>query len=118
MAAHIIGPASDFPPGSHRLVEIRNIAIGIFNVAGVLYALPNVCPHQAGPLCAGTINGTMIRNAETGWRHAWVRNGEILTCPWHGIEFDIRTGRALASPRLRVRQYPVAVEDGLVKIIL
>ena len=81
-----------------------------------LYALPNVCPHQFGPLCAGTVNGTMACSAETGWRFAWVREGEIVTCPWHGIEFDITTGRSLASPRLRVRTYPVIVEDGQIKV--
>ena len=47
-----------------------------------------------------------------------VREGEILTCPWHGLEFDLTTGRCLANPRVRVRQYPVAVEDGLVKLLL
>jgi nitrite reductase (NADH) small subunit len=45
-----------------------------------------------------------------------VREGEIVTCPWHGIEFDITTGKSLSSPRLRVRTYPVAVEDGQVKV--
>jgi nitrite reductase/ring-hydroxylating ferredoxin subunit len=118
MAEHVVGPVSDFPPGTHRIVKIRNVEMGIFNVAGVFYALPNVCPHQVGPLCTGTVNGTMIRNAETGWRHVWARNGEILTCPWHGIEFDIATGQSLSSPRLKVRTYPVTVEDGYVKLTL
>ncbi|MER3438305.1 MAG: (2Fe-2S)-binding protein [Chloroflexota bacterium] len=119
MPEHVIGTAADFPPGSSRVVTVRNVEIGIFNVSGTLYALPNICPHQFGPLCRGTVNGTMICNAETGWKHQWVRNGEFLTCPWHGIEFDITTGRALANPKLRVRQYPVTVDaEGLVKITL
>jgi nitrite reductase/ring-hydroxylating ferredoxin subunit len=58
----------------------------------------------------------MVCNAETDWRHAWLREGEILTCPWHGIEFDLITGVSLASPKLRVRRYPITVEDGQVKV--
>jgi nitrite reductase (NADH) small subunit len=118
MAEHFVGPISDFPVGSHRVVTIRNVQIGVFNVDGTLHALPNVCPHQFGPLCAGTVNGTMVCNAETEWKHAWLHDGEILTCPWHGIEFNLTTGVSLASRRLRVRRYPVSVEDGQVKITL
>jgi nitrite reductase (NADH) small subunit len=118
MAEHIVGPIADFPVGSHRVVMIRNVQIGVFNVDGTLHALPNVCPHQFGPLCAGTVNGTMACSAATDWKFEWVREGEIVTCPWHGIEFDIATGKSLSSPRLRVRTYPVAVEDGQVKVTI
>jgi nitrite reductase/ring-hydroxylating ferredoxin subunit len=116
MAEHIVGRVDDFPPGTHRVVTVGRIEVGVFNVGGRFHALPNVCPHQFGPLCAGTVNGTTACSAETGWAFAWVREGEIVTCPWHGIEFDIATGQSLSSPRLRVRTYPVAVEDGQVKV--
>ncbi len=118
MAVHIIAPVIEFPVGSHRVVKIRNLEIGVFNVDGRFYALPNVCTHQFGPLCDGTVNGTTACNAATGWRFAWVREGEIVTCPWHGLEFDITTGRCLALPKVRVRQYPVVVEDGMVLLTL
>jgi nitrite reductase (NADH) small subunit len=109
MAEHIIGTVSDFPVGSSAVVKIRNVEIGVFNVNGTLYALPNVCPHQFGPLCTGGVNGTMVSNEDTDWNLEWAREGEILTCPWHGIEFDITTGQALASRRLKVRQYTISV---------
>ncbi|MDP9374983.1 MAG: Rieske 2Fe-2S domain-containing protein [Chloroflexota bacterium] len=118
MAEHTVGPAADFPPGTHRVVKVRNVEIGVFNVGGRYYALPNVCTHQFGPLCEGTVNGTTACNAATGWRYAWVRDGEIVTCPWHGMEFDITTGRCLANPKVRLRSYPVTVEDGQVKLVL
>ena len=118
MAEHLIGPEAEFPPGTHRVVRVRSLAVGVFNVAGRFYALPNVCTHQFGPLCEGTVNGTTACDAATGWRFAWVRDGEIVTCPWHGLEFDITTGRCLANPRVRLRSYPVSVEDGQVKLIL
>jgi nitrite reductase/ring-hydroxylating ferredoxin subunit len=118
MTDYIAGPVADFPPGAHRIVTLGRAEVGIFNVDGRFYALPNICPHQFGPLCAGAVNGTTACSAETGWRFAWVREGEVLTCPWHGIEFDITTGRSLSSPRLRVRTYPVAVVDGQVTVTI
>jgi nitrite reductase (NADH) small subunit len=116
MAEHIIGPVSDFPSGSHRVVQLGRVAVGIFNVDGQFHALLNICPHQFGPLCEGTVNGTTACSAETDWQFAWVRQGEIVTCPWHGIEFDIASGKSLSSPKLMVRTYQVVVEDGLVKL--
>lgn len=118
MAEHIVGTVDDFPLGSHRVVQVGRIEVGVFNIDGALHALPNVCPHQFGPLCEGTVNGTTACSAATGWQFAWVREGEVVTCPWHGIEFDITTGKALSSPRLKVRTYRVTVEDGHVKVTL
>jgi nitrite reductase (NADH) small subunit len=118
MAEYAVGPVAEFPPGTHRVVRVRSLEVGVFNVHGRFYALPNVCTHQFGPLCEGTINGTMVCNAATGWRHEWARDGEILTCPWHGLEFDLTTGRCLARPTIRLRMYPVTVEDGQVTLHL
>ncbi len=108
---HAVGPASDFPPGSHRVVRAGRFELGIFNVQGTYYALLNICPHQYGPVCTGPLSGQMTCNADTGWRHHWQRDGEIITCPWHGLEFDVVTGRSLAYPKLRVRQFPVRLVD-------
>jgi nitrite reductase (NADH) small subunit len=116
VAEHNAGPLSDFPPGSHKVVRLGRVEVGIFNVDGTLHALPNVCPHQFGPLCEGTVNGTTACSAATNWQFAWVRDGEIVTCPWHGIEFDIATGVSLVTSRLKVRTYPVRVEDGQVVV--
>ena len=111
MAEHVIGAVADFPVGSNTIVKIRNIEIGVFNVNGTLYALPNVCPHQFGPLCTGGVNGTMVSGPDTDWHYEWSREGEILTCPWHGLEIDITTGKALANPMVGVRQYAISVVD-------
>jgi nitrite reductase/ring-hydroxylating ferredoxin subunit len=118
MASHVVGAVEDFPPGSHKVVKVGRAEIGVFNVRGQFYALPNLCTHQFGPLCEGTVNGTTACTAESGWRIEWVRDGEILTCPWHGLEFDITTGECVAAPRVRLRQYAVTVQDGQVVVKL
>ncbi len=113
---HVVGLVGDFPPGTHKVVRVRNMDIGIFNVGGTFYALLNVCPHQYGPLCSGPVGGQMICNAATEWRFQWVRSGEIVTCPWHGLEFDLTTGQCLATKKYRVRQFPLQVVDGELRL--
>lgn len=118
MADYVVGETGEFPVGAHRIVKAGKADVGVFNVRGKLYALPNVCPHQAGPLCTGPVGGSMVCNAATNWRHEWRHDGEIVTCPWHGLEFDIATGRCLASTRYRLRTYPVRVEADRVIVSL
>lgn len=115
---HIVGRVDDFAPGQGKVVTIRGIEIGVFRVAGAFYALPNLCVHQWGPLCAGKVTGTLTASPETNWKYAWVREGEILVCPWHSLEFDLTTGQCLAYPRVKLRQYPVVVEDDVVKVVV
>jgi nitrite reductase (NADH) small subunit len=112
----VVGPVSELPPGRHKIVRVRNMEVGVFNVNGTFYALHNSCPHQFGPLCTGPVGGEMICNARTGWRFEWRRDGEILTCPWHGSEFDLTTGECLTSKKHRVRRFPVHVVDGEVRL--
>jgi nitrite reductase (NADH) small subunit len=114
---HVVGSADDFPPGTHRVVTVGRREFGIFNIAGAFYALPNTCPHQAGPLCeASSTTGTLeISFEEDGTRtFTWAHEGEIVRCPWHGLEFHVPTGRCLAFPRLSVRAYEVVVEGSQV----
>ena len=64
----------------------------VFNVEGVLSALDGICPHQGGPLAAGLVEGTCV------------------TCPWHGWQFDVRTGQTPLNGRLRQPVFEVKVE--------
>jgi nitrite reductase/ring-hydroxylating ferredoxin subunit len=109
-----VAPVADIPPGSRRLVHVPGVGpVGVFNLGGEYYALKNVCPHQGGPLCQGRLTGTaepVFRNGEAP-QLRWVRDGEILRCPWHAWEFDIRTGQAIFDGRTRVATYPVERQE-------
>lgn len=110
MVKHIIGPTSELPVGSRKIVEINGRTIGVFNVNGTYYALRNLCPHQAAPLCKGLITGTTLPSQPGEYN--WTQDGEILRCPWHGWEFDITSGRSVFNPhKLRVKTYEVTVEQ-------
>ncbi len=112
MARHVVGKVSEVNPGERRIVEAEGRSIGVFNVAGDYFALRNSCPHQAAPLCLGSVKG-MTMPSKPG-EYIWAREGEILRCPWHGWEFDIKTGRSIFNPhRMRVKAYDVTIEQQL-----
>jgi nitrite reductase/ring-hydroxylating ferredoxin subunit len=109
MARHVVATVAEIPPGSRKIVEVAGRSIGIFNVGGAFFALRNRCPHQGGPLCTGTLWGSVT--ASVPGEYQYTRPGEIVRCPWHGWEFDVRTGQSWVDPaRLRVRRYEVSVE--------
>ena len=109
MARYVVAEAGEIPPGGRKIVEVAGRSIGIFNLGGEFFALRNRCPHQGGPLCEGKTWG--LAQARVPGEIEYVRPGEILTCAWHGWEFDIRTGEFLVNPRIKARTYPVTVEE-------
>ena len=109
MAAYVVATVGEIPPGKRKIVEVAGRSIGVFNVGGTFHALRNRCPHQGGPLCQGRLSGLVI-SSKPG-EYEYVRDGEILRCPWHGWEFDLKTGQSWFDPaRIRVRTYEVTVE--------
>jgi nitrite reductase/ring-hydroxylating ferredoxin subunit len=111
MTSFVVATVSEIAPGSRKIVEIAGRSIGVFNVGGEFYALRNRCPHQGGPLCQGRLAGTVASPKPGVYEYA--RDGEILRCPWHGWEFDLKTGQSWFDPAgTRVRTYAVTVELG------
>lgn len=105
---HVVAMAEELPVGERKVVTVNQREIGIFNVRGTYYALLNYCPHRAGPLCHGRQRPLVV--ADDVYQVEYEREDEILKCPWHQWEFDIKTGVALFDPQLRVRTYPVVQE--------
>lgn len=117
----VAGRVEEIPPGERVLiVPFRGRAgIGVFNVDGAYHALRNLCPHKLGPLCVGRVSGRPEASAPPSayaGEPAIARDGEIIRCPWHLWEFDLTTGQCLVDPQMRVKKYPVAIEDGEVVV--
>ena len=111
MARHVVAPVIEIAPGTCKIVSIAGREIGIFNVNDEFFALINRCPHEGAPLCIGPILGRFT--ADRPGEYRLERVGEMLRCPWHGWEFDIRTGQSYCDPkRFRAKAYPVNVEPG------
>ncbi|MBO0874620.1 MAG: Rieske (2Fe-2S) protein [Pseudonocardia sp.] len=107
-----VGPkVSDVPEGGRYIGEFGGRSIGILNVEGRFHAFLNRCPHLSGPLCEGEVLGLVYADGPGNLKFAPER--KMLTCPWHGWEFDLETGRSYVNPsRLRARRIPVEVENG------
>ena len=105
---HVVAPAAELPPGARKIVSVDGREIGVFNIGGDYYALRNTCPHRGAPLCHGRLRPLMV--APGVYQLDREREAEILKCPWHQWEFDVKTGRALYDDTMRVRTYRVAQE--------
>ena len=95
-----VAGVSELPVGSCKTVEANGRAIALFNVEGKVFALDNTCLHQGGPLGEGMLEG------------------DVVTCPWHMWEYNVRTGEKVGSPTLRVASYAVQVEGNDIKVAI
>ncbi len=94
-----IAPLSELPNGDRMFIEVDDEPIVIFNLAGNLYAIGDVCTHDGGPLGDGELIDHQV------------------ICPRHGAHFDIRNGKALTLPAVvDTPSYPVRVKDGMIEI--
>jgi 3-phenylpropionate/trans-cinnamate dioxygenase ferredoxin subunit len=94
-----IAPASELPNGERLFVELEGKSIVIFTIAGQFFSIADVCSHDDGPVGEGDIEGYTI------------------TCPRHGAEFDIRSGKVLQLPAVvDIPAYPVRVVDGMIQV--
>ena len=88
-----VGSVSDLKPGECKTVEPNGTAIALYNVGGRYLATSNTCPHRGGPLGEGALDG------------------EIITCPWHGFQYNVTNGQCSApNPALKVDAYQVSVQ--------
>jgi 3-phenylpropionate/trans-cinnamate dioxygenase ferredoxin subunit len=111
VSKHVVAAVRDLPAGSRKAVTIKGRPIVVFNLHGEFFGLLNRCPHQGAPLSEGFLGG-LLQGEEPG-KVDCTRLGEIIRCPWHGWEFDIRTGQSWCDPaRIKTRSYPVAVTRG------
>ena len=108
---YVVTRVEELQDGERLIVDVGGRSVGIFNVGGEFFAILNRCPHQGGPLCLGDVLDLVEASAPGDYR---VDPGvKLLSCPWHGWEFDLRTGQSYLDPaRTRVRAYGVEVASG------
>ncbi len=87
-----VAKVNEMPPGSAREFQADGRMIALFNVDGSFHAVDNTCLHRGGPLGQGTLEG------------------EVVTCPWHGWQYNVKTGEAVFNEQIKVQCYEVRVE--------
>jgi nitrite reductase/ring-hydroxylating ferredoxin subunit len=111
------GRVEDYAAGEVRLWPTRTGSIGVVRTAQGFYALRNRCPHQAGPICAGKVTGTMLPSRPHEDRYD--ASTPVIRCPLHRWEFRLTDGRSTSAiTRKRLVTYGVEIEDGAVYVLL
>lgn len=93
-----VAKTMDIQEGAAKVVEVDGKPIALFNVHGKFFAMDNTCAHRGGPLGEGMIDDN------------------IVTCPWHGWQWDVTCGKSLFNPNVTLKTYPVVVEASEIKI--
>ncbi len=102
-----IGVPADIPEGTRKIVYVAGRSVGVFNQGGQYFALHNICPHRGAPVCTGRLRPRIEDGDGSEFRYS--PQDEVLKCPWHQWEFDLRTGHALHGD-LAITTYAVEVE--------
>ena len=95
-----IARADEIPPGTGKELAAGGRVVALYNVDGTFCALDGVCPHAGGPLGQGILTG------------------DVVTCPWHGWQFDVTSGRHCLNANLQHTTFPVRVEGDRVLVEL
>ncbi len=94
-----VAKVADVRPGEAKVVLVAGRPLALFNVNGTFYATDNTCLHRGGPVGEGFLEGA------------------VVTCPWHGWQYDVKTGQSFTNPAARLRTYRVVVEADDVKVV-
>jgi nitrite reductase/ring-hydroxylating ferredoxin subunit len=120
--AHVyVGKQSDFEDRGRKVVARGDLEIGVFRVDGQFYAYENRCPHVRGPVCQGRILSRVVEvlnDDKTSRGQKWSDTDVDIICPWHGWEFDLKTGRHAGNPNFRLKAFDVSVKDGEVYVVV
>jgi nitrite reductase/ring-hydroxylating ferredoxin subunit len=117
MAEQFVGKVSEFQDGDRRIIFVGDNEIGVFRHEGQFVAYSNFCLHQGGPACEGLTIAKVeerIMPDKTS-RGLYFSETEMhFVCPWHGYEYDMKTGECVSDRKLKLRKYKVVEkEDGV-----
>lgn len=111
MARVVVAEVGEIPKGGSKRLTLKGRPVAVFNQQDEFFALLDRCPHEGASLCKGARVG-MTRSAAAG-TYEYSRAGEMVRCPWHGWEFDLRTGQSYCDPgKMQVRTFKVSVVEG------
>ena len=110
-----IGAASEFSDPGRKIVGFGNFEVGVFKLDGEFYAYLNLCPHMGGPVCQGKMIAKVeeiIAEDRTSKGMAFSKTKLHIVCPWHGYEYNIKTGCHQGNSRIRLRKAEMTIRDG------
>jgi nitrite reductase/ring-hydroxylating ferredoxin subunit len=112
---HRVAAAGDLAEGARLIIDIGDVTIGLFRVDSAVFAYRNVCPHQGGPACQGRLVPRVRENLDDGKRStgmAFDESDPHVVCPWHGLEFSIKTGHHVTNENYALERFPSEEREG------
>jgi nitrite reductase (NADH) small subunit len=110
-----IGSVQEFSDPGRKVIALDRFEVAVFKLDGEFFAYLNHCPHMGGPVCQGKMIAKVdeiIADDRTSKGMAFSKTRMHIVCPWHGYEFDIRTGVHPGNARARLRKVAVVVSEG------
>ncbi|MGY6211135.1 Rieske (2Fe-2S) protein [Cytobacillus firmus] len=103
-------PSDQLKSGSRKIIKLDQLEIALLNINEKLYAIRNECPHQGISMIYGPVTGTMVSSKPQEYKYGY--DNEIIKCPLHGWEFNLKTGKSLFSPeKVSLLTYDVRREN-------
>ena len=93
-----VAKTDEVAAGQGIVAEVKDMCVAVFNVDGAFHVIDNTCMHRGGPLGEGDVDG------------------EVVSCPWHGWEYNVKTGHCVNNPSSHVKSYPTKVENDEIQI--
>ena len=104
-----VAKIAQFPDGERRIVAHGGLEIGVFHWQGEFYAYENLCVHQGGPACEGMMIQNVVDVIDKDRLYQGQTYGDEthFVCPWHGYEYDLKTGECIGDRKLKLRKFEV-----------
>ncbi|MFB6300711.1 MAG: Rieske (2Fe-2S) protein [Halobacteriales archaeon] len=121
MTEHVVADTDEIDDRERLVVQLEGREIGIINIDGEYKAFTNWCAHQSGPLFEGKLSGTAKASFDPESLEVsteWVRDDKVMTCPWHGWEYDVETGECLSRKGISLPEHEVTIRDGKIVVTL
>jgi nitrite reductase/ring-hydroxylating ferredoxin subunit len=109
MAEWFVAKVSELKDGDRRIVSAGPREIGVFHKDGAYYAYSNICLHQGGPACEGLLINNVVDIIAVDRTYEGQTFGDKthFVCPWHGYEYDIKTGECVGDRKQKLRKFEV-----------
>ena len=116
-----VAKEAEIAEGARKVIVSGDAEVGVFRIDGALVAWRNHCPHQGGPVCQGRLMKRVEERLDKEGHSLGIHYADKalnIICPWHGYEFDIRTGRHAGLDQVRLAGVKIKVREGAIYVLL
>jgi nitrite reductase (NADH) small subunit len=112
MQTYVVGKTSQVTDSSPLIVKVNDITVGVYKLDDKYFAYENECPHEGGPVVEGELFRELIQRGGVEGNSLYGKEDRtLIICPWHGVQYDIRTGSCRVDGSLKLKHVDLIIED-------